>query len=957
MSTWLRANHKLQAVLVAVTTFAALVLLAGWAFPLQDAADATFPGADPRDAAGTRVAMVGDVNGDGLDDFLIAATGAAVAGWQRGVSYLFLGRPAAGWGSGFDVTQADAAFRGEGASSLTGRDISAAGDVNGDGYDDFLIGAYHYTVPGVVTETGKVYLLLGRAAADWGQDFDLVNADASFLGEAAGDFFGADLDSAGDVNGDGYDDFLVGAYLNDALGRQNSGKACLFLGRHAAGWGQNVPVSSADASFVGEAAQDFAGGAVAGAGDVNGDGYDDLIIGAYGTDDTGTNSGKVYLILGRAAPNWGTDFNLMGADAVFLGERGLSYAGWAAAGVGDVDGDGLADSVIGANYDGENGTYAGQSYLILGRATADWGSGFSLANADASFRGAHAGDESGSALAGAGDANGDGYADWLIGAHFFEATTNVTDTGRAYLVLGKPTGWLRDTDLSDADVANDILAFDGETNGDEAGTAVAGGGDLNGDGLADLLFGAPGNDDNGDGAGKAYMVLGRGLTLAKAASSAFVPPGQRITYTMRYTNTGYWGVQSVRIIDRIPDGINYINCVGGITCTRQGSLVTWVLGNVVSETAGLVRLIASIPAGAALGTVVTNTAWITSPTWLNPRDSQAVITVGVPPPTPTPTATASRTPSPTATLPPQATATATATATAPVSGCVPSLISPAPGAVLDNGRRDFRDVTIWDFDWSDCPAATAYHLRVAHAEGAAFVDRQDLTASSYHYVNDGYFSEDHRFGFTWKVRAMVDGEWGSWSETRTFDAEPVDTDPPMPTPTPTAVAQRVYLPVVLRNHTQPVPPTPTPTPTVRLVTLEYVYSDQTAESYQSADAGRGFATFFTSVPENWCLVRVRFYLRNPAPIQVHIWDQNKVDRCTPFTASPGADGWLEVDLRGLGLYTTADGFYVGFAYLEGYRPDMGVDTSNPKGHSYEVDGAYFEPRGGLEYMIRVTAEG
>ena len=83
---------------------------------------------------------------------------------------------------------------------------------------------------------------------------------------------------------------------------------------------------AADASFVGEAASDCAGSAVAGAGDVNGDGYDDLIIGAYGNDSVATNSGKAYLILGRASANWGKDYSLSGADAAFVGERSMSYA-------------------------------------------------------------------------------------------------------------------------------------------------------------------------------------------------------------------------------------------------------------------------------------------------------------------------------------------------------------------------------------------------------------------------------------------------------------------------------------------------------------------------------------------------------------------------------------------------------------------------------------------------------
>jgi len=851
--SFLLLKRKLLAFLVAAFSFTALVFLSAWVLPLKDYADATFLGHDLYDNAGDRVAIIGDVNGDGLDDFLIGSSGGRALGAQRGMAYLFLGRATASWGAGFDLAQADASFCGEQASSIAGHDVSAAGDVNGDGFDDFLIGAFHYTAPGNVTETGKVYLLLGRRAADWGREFNLASADASFVGEAPYDQLGGDVDAAGDVNGDGYDDFIIGANRNDARGLTDSGKACLFLGRAAANWGQNVPVTGADASFVGEAASDCAGIAVGGAGDVNGDGYDDLIIGAYGNDAAGSNSGKAYLILGRANANWGRDFNLSGADAIFVGERSTSYAGCAVAGVGDMNGDGLDDLVIGACYDSETSTYAGQSYLILGRASANWGRSFSLANADASYRGAHAGDESGSALAGAGDVNGDGYADWLLGAHRFEATADMTDTGRAYLVLGRAAGWARDTDLSLADGATDIFVFDGEARGDQAGTSVAGGGDVNGDGLADLLFGAPYNDENGSSAGKAYLVLGRGLTLSKTASTAFVLPGQRITYTMHYANTNFWTVEGVRIVDRIPEGTFYIGCAGGITCTRQGSLVTWVVGNVISQTSGSVRMVVSVPLTTSVGTVITNTAWITAPSRLRPLFSEALTTVGVQPSTPTPTATALRTP----------TSTATPTATA-----------------------------------SRTPSRTATSL-------------PQVTATP--------------------TRTGIPG-----------------------------VVQRIYLPIVLKNAptaAQPTPATtqqPSPTATATLATLEHRYSDDSAESYQSAGVGQGFATFFPSVPANWRLVRARYYLRNPAPIQIHIWDHNKVDRFAPFTAYPGTDGWFEVDLMGLGLYTTADDFYVGFTYLEGYRPDIGVDTTYPRGYSYEVDGAYFELRASLEYMIGIV---
>jgi Tol biopolymer transport system component len=106
------------------------------------------------------------------------------------------------------------------------------------------------------------------------------------------------------------------------------------------------------------------------------------------------------------------------------------------------------------------------------------------------------------------------------------------------------------------------------------------------------------------------------------------------------------------------------------------------------------------------------------------------------------------------------------------------LISPAQGAVLDNGRIDGLDYTVWDFDWADFPRATRYHLYVKGSNAVIPMINNILTESSFHFSGTGYIIDANRFGWTWKVRAELGGIWGDWSETRTFDVEPVNTDPP-----------------------------------------------------------------------------------------------------------------------------------------------------------------------------------
>jgi uncharacterized repeat protein (TIGR01451 family) len=589
-----------------------LLFLTAWVLPLADNADATFLG-EYVDYAGNRLAMIGDVNADGYDDFLIGACYGQSDGIQVGKAYLVLGRPEANWSQGFDLGNADASFAGENHVDHAGEDVAGAGDVNGDGYNDFLIGAYLHDASEVLTNTGKIYLVLGRPEADWDWDFELTNADASFVGEAAYDYAGYALTGAGDVNGDGYDDFLISAYTNSEGGTQ-AGKVYLFLGRQDAAWGQTVSLANADASFIGEIGCSYTGRSVAGVGDVNGDGYDDFLIGAYGY----PNDGKAYLLLGRADADWGQGFDLANADAVFRGEDVGDWAGHAVASAGDVNSDGLDDFLISDHSCDDGEADVGKVYLILGRTTADWGANFSLADVDASFWGAHARDYAGAALSAAGDVNRDGYDDFLIGADGFDATEVLTDSGRVYLVLGRPDGWHVDTDLANADTAVDILALDGEAVEDEAGTDVAGGGDVNGDGFGDFLVGAPDNGEAATNAGKVYLTLGKGLILQKTASADVATPGESINYTMHYTNTNVWGVQDVRIGDRIPDNTIYTGCSGGLNCVRQGERVFWYLGTVAPQAAGTVQMDVEVLPDVAEGTVITNTAWITAPTRVNP---------------------------------------------------------------------------------------------------------------------------------------------------------------------------------------------------------------------------------------------------------------------------------------------------------------------------------------------------
>ncbi|MFH1279243.1 MAG: FG-GAP-like repeat-containing protein [Candidatus Eisenbacteria bacterium] len=404
------------------------------------------------DQFGKSVASAGDVNGDGYDDLIVGAPFNDAGGGDAGGAYLYYGGPSAG------VT-ADLVLTGETASDFFGCSVAPAGDVNGDGYDDLIIGAFR------AGDSGE-----GRAYVYFGGLFPDATADLVLTGEATDDQFGSSVASAGDVNGDGYIDLIVGAEGNDWVG-DYAGRAYLYHGGPSAD-------STADLVFNGLTAGDHFGQSVASAGDVNGDGCADLIVGATGNDTGGSDAGGAYLFYGGPS----ADATI---DLVLTGEAMQDYFGYSVASAGDVNGDGYADMIVGAIYNGAGGLHAGRAYLYHGGPSADGA-------ADLVMTGEAANDYFGASVAPAGDVNRDGYGDLIVGAGGNDA--GGSQAGNAYLFYGGPS----------ADNTPD-LGLMGETPSGGFGYSVASAGDVDGDGYADLIIGAGYVDAAGTDAGAAYV--------------------------------------------------------------------------------------------------------------------------------------------------------------------------------------------------------------------------------------------------------------------------------------------------------------------------------------------------------------------------------------------------------------------------------------------------------------------
>ncbi len=508
---------------------------------MDSIADATtFTRGSSGDYFGRSVSSAGDINSDGFDDLIVGAEYNDAGGTDAGKAYIYLG-------GNNPNNVADITLSGEDKWDCFGHSVSSAGDVNSDGFDDIIVGAYQAN-----DFTGRAYIYFG------GTNPDTVPAIVFTEEKSSSSAFGCSVSSAGDVNSDGFDDIIVGA-----PGGNSTGWSYIYFG------GAD-PDTIPDVVLAGENRDDYFGGSVSSAGDVNSDGFDDVIVGA-----SSNETGRAYIYFG------GNNMDTI-PDVVLAGENRDDLFGCSVSAVGDMNSDGFDDVIVGATFNDAGGNNAGRCYIYFGGTNPD-------SIADVVLTGENTDDRLGVGISSAGDMNNDGFDDIIVGATFNDAGGN--NAGRSYIYFGG----------TNPDTIPDIVLA-GECADDGFGISVASAGDINNDGFNEIIIGALQNSAAGYQMGRAYIY--EQSPRLSASPDTLTVSATNGADTIQVSNRGPGEIQWQAAVPE--EYNNWLTITGGVSGTNNGTVTVNCENNTSNERTGKIVITTVVGVINSPDTIIVN---------------------------------------------------------------------------------------------------------------------------------------------------------------------------------------------------------------------------------------------------------------------------------------------------------------------------------------------------------------
>lgn len=485
-------------------------------------------GENRTDWLGFAVSDAGDINDDGIDDFAVSALNHDGGGEDAGAVYVIFGT-AQGFNPTIDLSTLDGSngfmIMGEATEDQFGYSISNVGDINGDGINELAMMANEAETPGLV-DNGITYIMFGRQtypAVVSLSTFDGSHGGFTIHGKFAGDR-ASDVSAAGNFNGDNFNDLIVGTQAHDP-GVTNAGAAYVIFGTDQ-GFPAILDLGDIDGSngvaFWGENGGDIAGYKVSGAGDIGGDGSGDVMIAAIKESSDASNAGAVYVVYGKRQ-SWPASISLDQLDGAngfkLTGEEEFNYLGLSLSGNADFNADGKDDMLMGAHFTNTDTTVYFKTYVLFGSdnpmpaiQSIDTAADLVIKTTPTSSH-----NDSFFDTAFVGDLNADSITDLAMNDPRNSEVGN--DSGAVYVVYGAPDFTVSELLTDQLSVHQGFKILGGNWN-DLLGNAISTAGDINHDGVNDLLLGAHMTDNTDTNAGSAYVIYGNDGIFSDAFESS-----------------------------------------------------------------------------------------------------------------------------------------------------------------------------------------------------------------------------------------------------------------------------------------------------------------------------------------------------------------------------------------------------------------------------------------------------